>query len=151
MKASTIRFRCWILPVFLTNLLLMVNSCELTNDIIGNVAVTKLEGEWNCDEDSEYFKKKSTSSAYSVYISPDPDNENGLLIDGFYNLGDIGVKAEVYGLSITIPEQIVEGGYKILSGNGIVSSNYREITWTYNINIGGDAVDHVTATYTKVN
>jgi len=132
----------------LVTTMLFINSCEVAKDIVGNITVSKIEGEWSCDENSEYFKK-STTSVYSVYISPDADNDNGVIIDGFYNLGDLGVKANVSGLTITIPQQTVEGGFTILTGSGIVSANYKEITWSYNINIGGDAVDHVTAVYTK--
>lgn len=132
-------------------LLMVTNSCELADDLAGNATISKIEGDWNCEEDSEYFKKstETTKSTYTVYISPDADNDNGILIDGFYNLGDVGVKAEVYGKTITIPKQTVEGGYEILSGTGLISGNYNEITWEYHVNIGGSAVDDVTAVYTR--
>jgi len=129
---------------------LLVNSCEIADDILGNVTISKIRGEWQCDENSEYFDKKSAAQVYSVFISADVDNVNGVLIDGFYNLGDIGVQANVSGLTITIPEQVVEGGYTILSGTGVISGNYKEITWSYDVNIGGDAIDNVTAVYTKL-
>ena len=135
--------------ISLMSLIPLINSCEVANDLIGNATVAKLEGNWSCDENSEQFKK-STTSVYSVHIAPDADNVNGVIIDGFYNLGDIGVKASVSVLTLTIPQQTVEGGFIILNGSGVISVNYKKITWSYNINIGGDAVDHVTAVYTKV-
>jgi len=125
------------------------NSCDLAKDLIGNESVAKLEGEWSCEENSDYFKKSATS-VYSVYISADVENDNGILLDNFYNLGDLGVRAHVTGLVITIPSQPMEGGYQILTGSGSVSANYNQITFSYNINIGGDAVDTVTAVYTKL-
>ncbi len=132
-------------------LLMMTNSCEIADNLVGNATISKIEGDWNCTEDSEYFKKStaSTKSTYSVNISPDADNDNGILIDGFYNLGDVGVKAQVSGNTITIPEQVVEGGYVILSGTGLISSNYNEINWEYRVNIGGSAIDDVSAIYSR--
>ena len=150
MKTNKMNYRIRAGLIVAGVMFLLVNSCEITDDILGNVTVSKLSGEWICDENSEYFDKKSTASAYSVYISADVDNVNGVLIDGFYQLGDIGVKANVSGLTITIPEQVVEGGYTILSGTGAISGNYKEIEWSYDVNIGGDAIDNVTATYTKL-
>jgi hypothetical protein len=143
------KFRFSGLLVSTVSLFFLVNSCEVANDLIGNATVAKLEGEWTCEENSEYFKK-STSSAYSITISADADNPDGIIIDGFYNLGDVGVKANVTPYSISIPSQPA-GNVTILTGTGAISSNYKQITWSYNINIGGTAVDHVTAVYTKVN
>lgn len=130
-------------------IILTVTTCDVADDLLGNATVAKLEGEWNCEEESEYFKNTGTST-YRVYVSPDPDNENGVLIDGFYNLGDVGAKANVSGYSITLVSQTLEGGFIVVTGSGSILSNYKEITWNYNINIGGDAIDHVTAVYTKV-
>ncbi|MBN1144698.1 MAG: hypothetical protein JXA72_09745 [Bacteroidales bacterium] len=129
-------------------LLMLTNSCELTDDLLGNETISKIVGDWDCEENSEYFKK-STKSSYTVYISPDADNDYGILIDGFYNLGDVGVKAVVYGNTITISEQVVQGGYVILSGTGLINNNKNQITWEYRINIGGSAIDDVTAIYTR--
>ena len=132
-------------------LLMLTNSCELADELIGNETISEIEGDWNCTEVSQYFKKStaSTASTYSVYISPDADDDNGILIDGFYNLGDIGVKAKVNGNTITIPSQTVQGGYVILSGTGRISGNYNEITWVYRVNIGGNAIDDVNAVYSR--
>lgn len=138
-----------VLILLALTMILVLSTCDVADDLLGNTAVAKLSGEWNCEEESEYFKSTAASS-YRVYISPDPDNESGVLIDGFYNLGDVGAKANVSGSSITLLSQTLEGGFVVLTGSGSISSNYQEITWSYNINIGGDAVDHVTAVYTKV-
>ncbi len=142
MKANTNKVMILLAGV----LLMLTNSCELGDDLLGNATISKIEGDWNCAEVSKYFKK-STSENYVVTISPDADNDNGILIDGFYHLGDIGVKAEVSGNNITIPSQTMEGGYVILSGQGLISGN--KITWEYKINIGGNTIDDVTAVYTR--
>lgn len=144
MKANTNK----VLILLAGLLLMLTNSCELTEDLLGNETISKITGDWDCAETSENFKK-STQSTYSVYISPDADNENGILIDRFYNLGDVGVKAVVYGNTITISEQVVQGGYVILSGTGLISGNKNEITWEYSVRYAGSAIDDVTAIYTR--
>lgn len=127
-------------------LLLLISSCEIADDLVGvNATVAKLEGEWTCDENSEIYK--STSSVYSVTISPDPDDDNGVIIDNFYGV-NAAVYASVSGMNLIISNQTAEGGYEI-SGSGIIASNYEEINWTYNVDDGSGVIDHVTALYTK--
>jgi hypothetical protein len=146
MKELKKNYRLFRLMLSVMSLILILNSCEIADDLTGvNEAVAKLEGEWTCDENSEIYK--STTSVYSVSISPDPDNDNGVIIDNFY-----GVNAAVYAsvslLSLTVNEQTASGGYKI-SGSGIISSNYKEINWSYTVDDGSGVIDHVTAIYTK--
>jgi len=71
-----------VLIILIITSLLPVNSCEVANDLLGNETVAELEGVWNVEETSEIFK--STLETYSVSISPDPDNINGVIIDNFY-------------------------------------------------------------------
>jgi hypothetical protein len=140
------RLRAHGILLFVGIAALAVNSCEVADDIIGNASVAKLTGEWTCDETSEFFK--STLEIYTVYISPDPDKDNGIIIDNFYALGDIGVRATVSGSSVIIGTQTVEGGFTI-AGSGSISSNSEEISWVYTVDDGSGVVDHVTAVYTK--
>jgi len=124
----------------------VMNSCEIADELAGgNPTVAKLEGEWTCDENSEIYK--STLSVYSVAISPDPDDENGIIIDNFYGI-NAAVYATVSGMTLVIGQQTAEGGYDI-SGSGIISSNFEEINWTYTVDDGSGVIDHVTAVYTK--
>ena len=133
------------LPALL-GFLILAGSCEVAEDLMGlNATVAKLEGEWTCDEDSEIYK--SISSVYSVTISPDPDNDNGVIIDNFYGI-NAAVYASVSGMSLIISNQTASGGYEI-SGSGIISSGYDEINWTYTVDDGSGVIDHVTAIYTK--
>jgi hypothetical protein len=142
--SKNLRFSRFIM--ILLGVLLVINSCDVADDLLGgNPTVAKLEGDWTCDETSEIFK--STSSVYAVTISPDADNENGIIIDNFYGIS-AAVYATVSGMSLTIANQTAEGGYTI-SGSGIISSNYQEINWAYNVDDGSGVVDHVTAVYTK--
>lgn len=128
-------------------LILLTNSCEIADDIGGiNATVAQLEGEWTCDEESEFFK--STKEIYTVYISRDADNYDGIIIDGFYQLGDVGLKATLSGKSVTIPLQTLSGGFTV-TGTGIISANLEEIEWAYNVDDGSGVIDHVTALYTK--
>jgi hypothetical protein len=138
------RFR--ILAVILLGLMIILNSCELADDLVGNETVAELEGNWSVDETSEYFK--STLTVYTVTISPDPDNVNGVIIDNFYDVG-ISVRANVSGNSLNIPNQNAEDGYTVY-GSGTISNNSREIEMNYVVNDGSAQDDHATATYTKL-
>jgi hypothetical protein len=146
MIGSVNKIRFSRLVYILLGVVLIVNSCDVADDLLGgNPTVDKLVGDWTCDETSEIFK--STSSVYAVTISPDADNDNGIIIDNFYGIS-AAVYATVSGMSLTIANQTAEGGY-VISGSGIISSNYQEINWTYNVDDGSGVVDHVTAVYTK--
>jgi len=146
MKAKMKNYRSFRLILGLLCLMTVINSCEIADELAGvNATVVKLEGEWTCDENSEIYK--STSSVYSVTISPDPNNDNGVIIDNFYGV-NAAVYASVSGMSLVISNQTAEGGYEI-SGSGIISSGYNEINWTYNVDDGSGVIDHVTAIYTK--
>ena len=130
----------------LLSLIFIAGSCEIADDLVGgNATVAKLEGEWTCDENSEIYK--STTSVYSVAISPDPDNDFGVIIDNFYGI-NAAVYASVSGMSLIISNQTVSGGYEI-SGSGIISSGYDVINWNYTVDDGSGVIDHVTAVYTK--
>ncbi len=130
----------------LLSLIFIAGSCEIAEDLAGlNATVAKLEGEWTCDENSEIYK--STASVYSVAISPDPDNDNGVIIDNFYGI-NAAVYAIVSGMNLLISNQTASGGYEI-SGSGIISSGYDVINWNYTVDDGSGVIDHVTAVYTK--
>ncbi|HJZ39761.1 MAG TPA: hypothetical protein VJ203_05295 [Bacteroidales bacterium] len=147
MKTRLKRNRLIGIVVSLFVLILLINSCEIAEDIGGiNATVAKLEGEWTCDEESEFFK--ATKEIYTVYISPDADNYDGIIIDGFYNLGDLGLKATLSGKTVTIPLQTLSGDFTV-TGSGIISSNLEEIEWAYNVDDGSGVIDHVTALYSK--
>jgi hypothetical protein len=147
MKVPVYKHRFAWLLLSLIIIVPLISSCELTDDQVGvNPTIAKLEGEWTCDEESEIYK--ATKEVYTVYISRDADNYNGMIIDGFYQLGDIGLKATISGSTINIPSQIMEGGFTV-SGSGVVSFNMEEINWTYNVDDGSGVIDHVTAVYTR--
>jgi len=130
------------------SLLMILSGCEVADDLLGNEVISEIEGEWSVDETSEVFGKKSTLSVYTVTISPDPDNLNGIIIDNFYNVG-ISVRANVSGSSITIPNQEAEDGYTVY-GSGTISGNRNEIDMSYVVNDGSAQDDNCTADYTKL-
>ena len=108
----------------------------------------KIEGQWRCDETSEYYK--STAEIFSVYIYPHPDDSSKVLIDNFYELGyDVSVVAALSNRSLYINSQTVEGGFTVI-GSGTISSNYNVIEWNYSVDDGSGMVDNVTATFTKL-
>jgi hypothetical protein len=126
--------------------LVFTQSCEIASELTGAAAtIAKIEGEWSCDEQSEIYK--ATAEVYAVTISPDPGNSSGVIIDNFYGL-NVSVKANVAGMSLTIPNQTVEGDFEV-SGSGTISSNYKQIDLNYTVDDGSSQIDHVTAVYTK--
>ncbi len=132
--------------LILTTTIVSVQSCDLPNELTGVAAtVAKLEGEWSCDEQSELYK--ATSEVYSVYISPDADNEAGVIIDNFYGL-QTDARANIAGMSLIIPNQNLEGGFTV-SGSGTISDDFKQIDLTYTVDDGSGVVDHCTAVYTK--
>ena len=128
----------------------VVTSCELIDDTgpVDN-AISKLEGQWKCDETSQNFKK-STMSIYYVYISPLPGDTTRVLISNFYQLGDhIEASARVNGQTLTLDAQNLPGDFRVVSGSGTVSSNFKTINWSYHLDFGGGDIDNVSAVYTK--
>ena len=131
----------------LVMLVTLLNSCEETQDLIGNITVQKLVGDWDCYED--VARKKSTMESYTVQIAADPENASGILIYNIYGLGDeVYAIANVTGSTITINDNVA-GGFQI-SGTGIIASDYKEINWTYSVDDGSGVDDNFTAVYTKV-
>jgi hypothetical protein len=135
--------------LFILLAFLVLYSCELIDDTTDTGDPRdKIEGQWKCDENSQIYK--STESIYWVYIDPDPDDSTKVIISNFYDLGnDIYVYAKLNSLNLSISNQTTEDGYKILSGSGNITSNYKEINWSYRVDDGSGEVDNVTATYSK--
>ncbi len=147
MKTKNTIYKFLGTTISLLGLILLLASCEVANDLLGgNETVAAIEGDWSCDETSSIFK--STNSVYTVTISADPDNVNGIIIDNFYDV-NISVKATLTGKSVIIPNQNAQDGYTVY-GSGTISSNDQEINLTYVVNDGSAQDDHVTAAYTKI-
>jgi hypothetical protein len=138
-----------ILPIGLLLMLTAVSCEDLFDNLEGDEDVRdKIEGQWSCDETSEYYK--STAEIFTVYISPDPDDSTRVFIDNFYELGyDVSVVATVSGRNLFIHTQTIGGGFTIL-GSGTIASNYNTIEWNYSVDDGSGKTDNVTATYTKL-
>lgn len=128
----------------------VVTSCELIDDAgPADNAISKLEGQWRCDETSQNFKK-STMSIYYVYISPHPGDTTRVLISNFYQLGDhVGASARVNDQTLTLDAQNLPGEFRIVSGSGTVSASFKTINWSYRVDFGGGDIDNVSAVYTR--
>jgi len=126
-------------------------SCELIDDLGPNAdGITRLEGQWKCDENSQNYKK-STMSIYYVYISPHPSDTTRVLISNFYQLGDhVEASARFSGQTLILDSQTLPGDFRIVSGSGTISSSFKTITWSYQVDDGSGDVDNATATYTLV-
>lgn len=124
---------------------MLLISCELADEILLTDA-GRLTGYWSVTEESELFKSTLT---YEVYISPDADDENGVIIDNFYDLGDnVWLKAKVAGPVITLGSKTNDGEFTI-SGSGTVSLNSRTINLTYSADDGSGVPDNCETVYTK--
>lgn len=127
-------------------IVIFIHACELTDSFSG-ADVGILEGEWLCEEHSEFYKSASITY-YNVYISSDPDANDRVIIDNFYQLGDVGVRATVSGTAIYITSQTLEGGFTV-SGSGTISDHGGRIDWNYTVDDGSHVPDHVAAVYTR--
>ena len=129
--------------LFLT--LFLGNSCETNNSKID--IASRLEGKWAVSETSTLFK--AAKDAYDVYITIDEIDSTTIYISNFYGIGGTyDVKATVNTLNLTIPKQTVNGSD--FSGSGLISKNYKTITWRYKVLFESGEVDTVDATYQKI-
>jgi len=131
----------------LLTIVFIYNSCEelINNELTSSEIAQKLEGQWQCNEQSSQFK--STDDYYSVYITLSETDSTKVFISNIYQLGnEIEAYAKIDKQTITIPRQIVDG-YTI-NGSGTISSNLREITWQQYVDDGSGIIDEIDAVYT---
>jgi hypothetical protein len=123
-------------------------SCEEIENLATEDIREKIEGQWTCDETSEYFK--STAEIFTVYISPHPDDAALVLIDNMYGLGfDVPAVARISNRNLFINTQNIGDGFTI-TGSGTISSNFNEINWNYSVDDGSGTIDNVTAVFTRL-
>jgi len=135
----TVMKRKWFL-LSISVILILLGACEA----LENLGPDSIYDTWYCVETSVDFKE----THYYVDLSKHPSEEGKIIIDNFYDLGyGLEVTANLAGLTITIPAQIVDGNS--ISGTGKISANYKTIDFTYNVDDGGGTIDHVTAVYSK--
>ena len=136
----------YLMIVIMVVIIAFIGSCELIDEG-DDVNLDKLEGEWSVDESSSLFK--APTDFYTVYIEPETENSNKYQISNFYDLGFYSyVVAEFGSMRLTINNFTTEDGF-VVSGTGIISSNYKTINWEYTVDDGSGVPDDVTATYTK--
>lgn len=134
----------YLLLLFLT--MFLIYSCE-PNNSGGNDIASRLEGKWAVSETSSLFK--SALDAYDVFITIDEIDSTTIYISNFYGIGGTyDVRATVNDLNLTIPKQTVNGSD--FTGTGVISKNYKTITWKYKVVFESGDVDNVDATYQKV-
>lgn len=115
-------------------------SCEVDDPFDQSGTIDELTGDWTCYEQSSILG----NTTYTVTISPDPMNVNGILIDNFYGI-NAAVEAVVSGSILTIPDQTTPDNYTI-SGSGTISGNKNTINLQYTIEDDG-GTDNCTAVY----
>jgi hypothetical protein len=133
------------LLVFCATVLLLATACdELVHDPGGGDVIDALEDNWRVEEESQIFSK----SSYIVEIERHPTDSTRIYVDNFYNV-DATVQAVVTNRNISIPDQVMEGGYRVY-GSGTVSVNNQSISWQYTVDDGSGQLDNVTAVYTRL-
>ena len=127
---------------------IFLHSCEegsIFDDPRDNIT-----GKWLVNEESSVFKKSTDGDIYEVNITKHPTDSSAVYVGNFYNLGKGSeVKVFLEDLNLSIPVQNV-AGYTILGGNGYVTSNYKKISLSYNVDLGlGGEGDDVQAEYSR--
>jgi hypothetical protein len=122
--------------------LLMISCDELLDDPVDADVRSRLEGIWSVEEDSQLFSKTN----YLAEISKHPWDSNRIYIDNIYNV-DSYAEAIVSGRTLTIPDQVMDGGFRI-QGTGTVSKDYDLINWEYTVDDGSSQLDNAIAVYT---
>ena len=138
--------------IYIFIFVVILSSCLPDEDTIPdtNDDRDKIADNWMCAENSPSFGEQY----YSVDIEKDSINENKVLIYNFYGLDDDSfLRATMSGMKLTITNETIEG--HLISGEGIISSNYKTINWTYEVTElkkytnGIKSSEIVTATYTR--
>lgn len=128
--------------------LLVLNSCEFVeqvdpdgnDDPRDNIVDT-----WRSTEISDIYGK----SSYLVDIAKEPQDSTGLILSNFYNLGvDAEVDGTLNGSKIIIPLQVVDGNQ--ITGEGIISPDYQDIDFTYEVDDGSGEIDNASAEFSRM-
>jgi hypothetical protein len=128
--------------------LMIITSCEEDPlNLFSDDLRDGITGEWNVDEDSQYYGKKSTANFYTVTINKHSTDTNKILIRNFYSIQNANIEASLDGVSLNIPEQ-TKNGY-VVKGYGTISSDFETIEWAYTVDDQAGTKDNVTATYTR--
>jgi hypothetical protein len=129
-------------------LIILVASCETDDTEDSSDDINNLTGTWAVSEESQFYK--SLLGGYQVEISVYGIGNDRIRIANFYGLGSEYIAESNYqDQLLTLSKQTLQDGHIINTGSGIVSDDFREIKWTYEVDDGSGLVDHATATYTK--
>jgi hypothetical protein len=128
--------------------LMIITSCEVDPlDLFSDDMRDGITGDWNVDEDSQEYGKKSIRNFYVATISKHSLDTTKILIRNFYSIQNANIEASLNGRNLNIPEQ-TKNGY-IVKGYGTISSDFETIEWAYTVDDQAGIKDNVTATYTR--
>ncbi len=115
-------------------LALLSYSCEDLLDTGSGDARDRLVDTWKVIEESSPLK--SEQGAYWVEIEKHPDKQQMILIYFFHGLGDdVYAEASLNGTTLTLGQQVLQGGWTI-QGSGVIQKSWNEIIWTYTADDG---------------
>ena len=133
--------------IHIIGFVILSSSCEDLFELETSDDVRdKIIRTWECIEYSQVFYK-STTGSYTVDISKDPYDSTYVVLDNFYGLG-IGydLRAKLDGKNLTINNETIDD--HIVNGTGVITNNYKQIDWEYNVELPDGEIDNVTAVYT---
>jgi len=97
-----------------------------------------IDGEWKCEEN--HYETGKTN--YYINIEYSDSTKKGIKIQNFNNLSGY-CSASISGSNISIPNQTVDK--HIIKGSGLVSTDFKTITFDYNDDAFGNGGGHVTS------
>jgi hypothetical protein len=126
-----------------------LTSCEdLLTDLGSGDPRDKLVDTWKVEETAG-GRKKSAEETYWVEISKHPYDSTRVVIYNFYNVQD-DAQAVLSGSTLTLPIQILQGGYTVRGSGQIQGVKANEIIWTYWVDDGNGVEERFTAVYSRL-
>ncbi len=124
-----------------------LTSCEDLLDVDSGDPRDKLVDTWKVTETSGNYK--SALEVYYVEISKHQYDSARVVIFNFYNV-DAAAEAVLQGNTLSLPHQILEGGYTVSGSGQIQGSKANEIIWTYTVYDGSGEENNVSDFYTRL-
>jgi hypothetical protein len=106
------------------------------------------------DAVTKLWRVTETGQSYDCTITKDANESTRVIFSNFHNLGSVTttkVYATLAGKTLTIPTQVIDAGdYTISNGVGTISSDLKDIDFTYTVQPGADPSDDFTANFGEV-
>ncbi len=140
--------RGWTILLCIPLIPVILVSCEdLLNGLDSGDPRDKLVDTWKVQE--FLVPLKSALEPYWVEIEKHPDDSTRVIIYNFYNV-DADAEAVLSGNNLSLPLQLLEGGYEVSGSGQIRGSNANEILWSYTVDDGSGESIRYSSLYTRL-